>query len=140
VFDSLDQACDVVRVEPDGASEMDGAQLAALDEALHRSGMDVEDIGGLICRQEPWLVGGRCGGGVASPRRAATRACSAFGRFVVLGRSLSFGGFRSLDRLVLRRLVGLEEGELTCVEPHLKWGNLSVTRASVNTKVQSVRR
>jgi len=121
-FDSLDQAGDVVRVEPDGASEMNGAQLAPLDEALHGSGMDVEEIGGLVRRQESWLVCGRCGGSVVSTCCAARRACSAFGRFVVVGRSLSFSALRSLDRLVLRRVVGLEEGELTCVEPHFRSG------------------
>jgi hypothetical protein len=41
-FDLLDQARDVVGVEPDGASEMDCAQLAALDEPLHCSWMNVE--------------------------------------------------------------------------------------------------
>jgi hypothetical protein len=118
VFNSFDQARDVVRVEADGASEMDGAQLAALDEALHGSGMDVEEIGGLVRGQEPSLVGGSCGGSAASSWCAATRACSTFGRFVALGRSLSFSALWSLDRLVLRLVVGREEGELTCMEPH----------------------
>jgi len=114
----LDQARDVVGVEPDGGSEMDGAQLAALDEALHGSWVNVQEAGGLVRRQERRVVGGRCGGDVALSSCAATPARGAFGRFVGPSRSLSFRALRSLDRLVRRRVVGLEEGELTCMEPH----------------------
>jgi hypothetical protein len=117
-LDSLDQARDVVRVEPNGASEPDGAQLAALDEPLDSSWVNVEKVGRLVRRQESCAVGDRCGGDVALSCCAATPRSSAFGSFVGPSRSLSRRPLRSLDRLGLRRAVGLEEGELTCVEPH----------------------
>jgi hypothetical protein len=117
-FDSLDQVRNVVWVEPDGPSEADGAQLAALDEALHGSGVDVEKSGRLIRGQEPCLVPGSRGGSAARSCCSAPPACSTFGRFVAGSRSLSFSTLRSLDRLVLRRVAGLEEGELTCVQLH----------------------
>jgi hypothetical protein len=117
-FDLLDQARDVVGVEPHGASEMDGAQLAALDEPLHCSRMNVEKVGRLVCRQKSCVVGGACGDEVALSSCAATPASGAFSRFVGASRSLSRRALWSLARLVLPRLAGLEEGELTCVEPH----------------------
>jgi hypothetical protein len=117
-FDLLDQARDVVGVEPDGASEMDCAQLAALDEPLHCSWMNVEKVGRLVRRQKSCVVGGASGDDVALSWCAATAASDAFSRFVGASRSLSRRALWSLARLVLRRLADLEEGELTCVEPH----------------------
>ncbi len=122
VLDSLDQSGDVVRVESDGASEMDGAELAALDEPLDRSWVNAEKVGRLVRRQERRVVGGGCGCDVTLSWCAATPASSAFGRFVGASRSLSRCALRSLARLVIRRVVGVEEGELTCMEPHLaRW-------------------
>jgi hypothetical protein len=118
VFDSLDQARDVVRVEPDGASEMDGRQLAALNQPLHCSWVDVEKVGRLVRCQERGVVGRRCEADVALSPCAATPASTAFGRFVGPSRSLSRRPLRSRDRLVLRRVLAVEEGELTCVKPH----------------------
>jgi hypothetical protein len=117
-LDSLDQARDVVRVEPDGASEPYGAQLAALDEPLHGSWVDVEKLGRLVRRQERCVVCGGFGGDVALSSCAATPRSCAFGRLVGPSPSLSPCPLRSFDRLGLRRAVGLEEGELTYVEPH----------------------
>jgi hypothetical protein len=117
-FDLLDQARDVVGVEPDGASEMDGAQLAALDEPLHCSRMNVEKVGRLVRRQKGCVVGGASGDEVALSSCAATPASGAFSSFVGASRSLSRRALWSLARLVLPRLAGLEEGELTCVGSH----------------------
>jgi hypothetical protein len=114
----LDQARDVVGVEPNGGSEMDGAELAALDEPLHGAWVNVEQVSRLVRRQERCAVGGRCGDEVALSCCAATPASSAFGKFVGPSRFLSRRSLRSLDRLVLRRVVVVEEGELACVEPH----------------------
>jgi hypothetical protein len=104
-----------MRVEPHGASQMDGAELAALDEPLHCSWVNMEKVGRLIRRQERGAV--RCRIEMALSRRAARSPSSVFDRFVGRSRPLS----RRLSRVgrpVPRPLVRLEEGELTCVESH----------------------
>jgi hypothetical protein len=51
-LDSGYQCADVPGVESDGASEVDGRELASLDESLHRSRVDVQERRGLVGRQE----------------------------------------------------------------------------------------
>src|SRR6266511_3772510 len=61
-----------------------------------------------------------------------------FGGFVAASRYLSHDAIWRLRLLGNRWCVALEEGELTSVNPHEKRGNLSSTRTSVNTRVDSV--
>ena len=107
-----------MRVEPHGASQMYSAELAALDKPLHRSWVNVEKVGRLIRRQERGVV--RCRIELALSRRAARSLSCAFGRFVGRSRPLSRRLLRRLGRIVPRQVVGLEEGELTCVESHAR--------------------
>jgi len=107
---------DVARIKPDGASGVHCAELPAVDEALDRSRVDVEESCGLDGRQERRLVDARCRSGAALSASAAALPCEAFGRFVAPCRRLSL---RAKARVVVRRLgrlVGLEEGKLARVK------------------------
>jgi transcriptional regulator with XRE-family HTH domain len=137
-FDAVNQAGDVARIESHSASEVHRAELAAVDEALDRSRVDVEECCGFDRRQKRRLVGGRRRGRAILSCCAAALPRGAFGSFVAPSRSLSR---RAPPGVVLRRLgrlVGVEEGELARVKPHEKWGNLSGTGVAVNTGVDSV--
>jgi hypothetical protein len=48
---------DVVRVESDGAPQVHGAEVAALDKSLHGSRVDMEEDRSLIRRQQGGSVG-----------------------------------------------------------------------------------
>lgn len=91
-LDALDEAGEVFRVKTDGAPEVDGAEFAALDQALDRSRMDVEKIGGLVRRQQRWGVGGR----------ASVAAARGFVGIVVAPVLGSVGALRSLPYGALR--------------------------------------
>ena len=98
-----DQAAKLEGIEADRAAEMDRGELPALDQALHRARVDMEELSGLACCQERGPIGDVAGG------------CH-------LGRHLSSGGFRS-SRFELRAHgseVNLREefeGELTVSAP-----------------------
>jgi hypothetical protein len=117
------------------------AELVAVDEALDRARVDVEESCGLGRCQKRRLVRGRCRGRATLSRCTAALPHGAFGRFVVPSRPLSRSAtpgvvLRRLGRF--GRLVGVEEGELARVKPHEKLGNLSGTGVGVNTGVDSV--
>jgi hypothetical protein len=75
-----DQAAKVVGIESHRTAKVDGHKLAALDEALDRSGMDVQEFGGLMGRQKRWS--GRVAGG-RDVRRAVVGAGARIRRGVV---------------------------------------------------------
>jgi hypothetical protein len=113
VLDAVDQRVDVLRVEADCGAEVDGAELAALDEALHGSRVDVEDRGGLLCRQQRSTrrrVGrfGDCGRGPTLTRLGS--------RCVASSRAPSRPTLAALGLRLVGR--GVEERQLLRVERH----------------------
>jgi hypothetical protein len=115
-LEACDQAVDVVRVEADGASEVNGAELAASDQPLHGARMDVEEICRLVRRQKR-RVEDRCRAGRRLGRGVGLRARGAFRRFVSRSRGLSYGAAWRAGPLV-RSIGELEERELTFMNGH----------------------
>lgn len=100
---------------------MDGAELAALDEPLHGSRMDVEGCRGLLRRQKGSTR--RLGG--FGDRRRRPRLTRARSGPVVSSRALSRWTLAALGLGLVGR--GVEERQLLRVESHERAGNLSIT-------------
>jgi hypothetical protein len=115
---ALEAGCevdDVGRVEANGRAEVDGAQLATLDQALDGSWMDVKRVSRFPRREQSRSVA--C---LARLRRDATRGDTA----------AWLGPYRlALDR------IGLKERERQLLRRTLHGRNLSATRILVNTQV-----
>jgi hypothetical protein len=125
-----DESAQVVGIEPHGAAQVNSGKLAALDQALDCPWMDAQELGDLVGRQEG--SGSAVEGGDRRSAVVAGRGTLSAG--VVACRLLSPRWTGRAERLVLRLLVDLEEGELLCVYSHRRVRNLSVTRGSVNTR------
>ena len=65
MLEPRDQAAELEGIEADRAAKVDCGELPALDEALHRAWVDVEQLSGLACCQERGPIGhvaGQIGG------------------------------------------------------------------------------